>query len=63
VDIIFNYSIPTNKHHPRVIAFDVKVGDLILASQLSYPLIQLKVNETVDWWGKDNLKYGLSFPS
>ena len=63
VDIIFDYGVPTNERHPRVVAFDVKVSDSILASQLSHPLIQPKVNETVDRWGKDNLKYGLSFPS
>ena len=32
VDIIFNYGIPTNERYPWVVAFNVKVGDLILAS-------------------------------
>ena len=36
---------------------------LVVGYKLSHPLIQPKVNNTVDRWGKDNLKYGLSFPS
>jgi hypothetical protein len=48
VEIVFDYDVPATERQPRVVAFKVEYNDSLLSvRQLSHPLIQRMVNDTV----------------